>query len=935
MPLLESLEASVGHGFGSTRRVCGSGWPGTGRGLCCGSMRALSIGRAGQHHHCLKSISMTRGVFLWGTVWFGDGIDGVGMHAFGVWWSPVHFKHLKNIPTTCFFDFVPARQRRHVRFESDRGGEGNWTNHEKSQNHIDAVKIAGKARQITSFFGTKTVRTEQAGTSRGSSSSAAASSSRIGTASAPTPNGNSAQIIDGIMLQQLRLAISTLPLGIPLATATDLIATFAVDPVTLVGPGQDAWEDVIHNIFDVLMYDKGQLRNTLQLSQFIRRGDLGMVGFVNWLEKCLFVLNISANLVESRIERITQAMILLGARTTADLPLVPLDPIVPPAISPKPQGPTALMGCPGQELPLDGKASFLSYPLALHTHRELPWSVEFGRKLIIHSDQCKRHLQDSGVCYPCAKLLRELVVKGIIERNEDGNRPGSTFDYLSTITGSDSNADMSQLGNQLSAAVECDNILAEHPEWASDPRRIRLPVWQDVEGDVSAKIDHITPQSWLGDVHVKDVSVRTTWMNGRGIAEDELRAALLEPPFESMVMTGGYSIFCPFGNNNIVLINPPVTGERNEDVDESDIGQATNLTAVTALAATDRSGRRFGFPSVEGSRRISYYSGSTTKKQHKATILRIYSSQFSVAESRDHLKRVCGFSWHSDAVSQPSDANEAIPGEPMVLVQDPAAILVRSNGFVWLAVVSISGFTCSTKHMETLPKHLLNEPNVHARVQIMELVPTKNLPRADSEEGDWEWNGKFITTSGISKLCEVDRSLIQLLDPAVLPATNSSKNSMSTYHFKSVELVAIAASMEMRTRSTKKLPEILFGSTFPYRTSAGFTCFVCNREGSSLLQEEGLCTLCPSASLSIKSAQKLVEHMAIHILFNRNPPIDHNGRPCGFCLSTNFFCSVVLVKSKGGDGAIRIDMAKSRCPNLANLGLVTAAKSSERSPCTL
>ncbi|KAJ6579343.1 hypothetical protein B0H10DRAFT_2235817 [Mycena sp. CBHHK59/15] len=134
--------------------------------------------------------------------------------------------------------------------------------------------------------------------------------------------------------------------------------------------------------------------------------------------------------------------------------------------------------------------------------------------------------------------------------------------------------------------------------------------------------------------------------------------------------------------------------------------------------------------------------------------------------------------------------------------------------------MSISGFTCGTKHLETLPKRLLNEPNVRARIQIMELVPTKKSPRADSEEGDWEWSGKFIATSGISKLCEVDGSLIQLLDPAVLPATNSSKNSMSTYHFKSVELVAIAASMEMRTRSTKKLPEILFGSTFSYRTSA-------------------------------------------------------------------------------------------------------------------
>lgn len=52
--------------------------------------------------------------------------------------------------------------------------------------------------------------------------------------------------------------------------------------------------------------------------------------------------------------------------------------------------PTPSIGCPGQELPLkEGKPSFLSYPLAVNAHRDLPWTVEFGRKLIIRSDQCK------------------------------------------------------------------------------------------------------------------------------------------------------------------------------------------------------------------------------------------------------------------------------------------------------------------------------------------------------------------------------------------------------------------------------------------------------------------------------------------------------------------------------------------------------------------
>ncbi|KAJ7429017.1 hypothetical protein B0H11DRAFT_1946378 [Mycena galericulata] len=531
-------------------------------------------------------------------------------------------------------------------------------------------------------------------------------------------------------------------------------------------------------------------------------------------------------------------------------------------------------------------------------------------------------------------------------------QPGSdpvekSFGQVRTITGTDSNTDMYQLGSRLTAAVECDNILAEHPEWASDPRRLKLPVWHEVAGDVSAKFDHISPRIWVGDVHVKNVSNRTTWMGGKRIAEDDLRAAFLEPPFESMQRTGGFSIFCPFGQNKVVLITPPHPGERDEDPDESDIGRVSDFTSETAPSTNSAVDPDAPFlPDLDDMAQEAVSSlDSTTKlhdaylaipgsskQQHKATILRIFSSRFSISESRDRLKRVRGFSRHNDVSSNSSNSDDPIPGEPVVVVQDPAAILVRSNGFTWLAVVSISGITCGTKHVDTLPKRLLGEPNVRARVQIMELVPAKNPPRVGSDEGDWEWSGKFVATAGTSKICEVDGSALQLLDPAVLPGSYSSKDPMLTYHFKSVELVAIAAAMEMRTRSTKKLPEVAFASTFPYRTSSGFACFVCNKDGSSLLQEEGLCTLCPKATLSVRSAYKLVEHMAIHILFDRNPPIDRKLNPCGFCLGTQ--CSIVLVKNKGGDGATRIDMTKSRCPNLANLGLKTAEKSSDRSPCT-
>ncbi|KAJ6473873.1 hypothetical protein C8R45DRAFT_764682, partial [Mycena sanguinolenta] len=112
----------------------------------------------------------------------------------------------------------------------------------------------------------------------------------------------------------------------------------------------------------------------------------------------------------------------------------------------------------------------------------------------------------------------------------------------------------------------------------------------------------------------------------------------------------------------------------------------------------------------------------------------------------------------------------------------------------------------------------------------------------------------------------------------------------------------------------------------------GYACFICNRDGASLEQDQGLWILCRSGVLSVSSPAKLVEHMAIHILFD--PTLDRSANPCGFCLSTDSFCSIVLTKRKGSDCAVRIAITQSRSPNLANLGLTAAAKSSPKKPCT-
>ncbi|KAJ7835278.1 hypothetical protein B0H14DRAFT_3707147 [Mycena olivaceomarginata] len=290
-----------------------------------------------------------------------------------------------------------------------------------------------------------------------------------------------------------------------------------------------------------------------------------------------------------------------------------------------------------------------------------------------------------------------------------------TFGRVRTMTGSDSNADMSQLGSRLNAASQCDKILAEHPDWSGGPQRLRMPVWKDVAGDVSAKIDHISPRSWKGDVHVANVSCKTTWFGGRRLSEQELFEAGWEPPFKSMEDAGGFSIFCPFGKDNLVLVGDPSrrqAGERDEDDEDRDV--PTPVASARSEPPVPVDPDASFLPDLEDTAQeavANFEIATKPLKQHKSSILRIFSSRFSVAESRDRLKRVRGFSRHNEPATDVLNSNDTIPGEPMVMVEDPAALLVRSNGFMWLAVVAISSISCGTKHIEALPKRLLGEPN--------------------------------------------------------------------------------------------------------------------------------------------------------------------------------------------------------------------------------
>jgi hypothetical protein len=145
------------------------------------------------------------------------------------------------------------------------------------------------------------------------------------------------------------------------------------------------------------------------------------------------------------------------------------------------------------------------------------------------------------------------------------------FGKVRTIQGNDSNVDQLQLANRTDSAVICTKILVENPDWERGPRRLNLKTWQQEAGDVSAKLDHINPRSWRGDVAVKNVVLLTCWTDGRRVAETQLSEAGWTPPYDEMEKGEGFDMFCPFGKKRMVLLDGLMEGERNEDEEEMDI----------------------------------------------------------------------------------------------------------------------------------------------------------------------------------------------------------------------------------------------------------------------------------------------------------------------------------------------------------------------------
>jgi hypothetical protein len=312
-----------------------------------------------------------------------------------------------------------------------------------------------------------------------------------------------------------------------------------------------------------------------------------------------------------------------------------------------------------------------------------------------------------------------------------------------------------------------------------------------------------------------------------------MQAANWTPPFDEMERHGAHDIFCPFGGNKMVLMDGLTDGEHDEDEDETDVRvqniapENLDFPAVDPeLAfepdAEDLAGVELANRDVESKKHEAFIivdadTGGNTL-QHRSTVLRIYSN--NDPNSTDRLKRVQNYSRFDQAGRGLGVGLSIDREEPTFSIHDPAAMLVRCKNLIWLAVVQIVDLQLDGSGAQELPTRLLDQSStLRIKVQVMRLGPVQ---QDGNSEGDWEWIGRFETLPGTTSTCNVEGGWLQLVNPTVVPPTRPGNTSLTTYQFKSSEVVAIANLLYERLKTElDHLPSIPLSNTFPYRTNDG------------------------------------------------------------------------------------------------------------------
>ncbi|KAG8693709.1 hypothetical protein FRC08_008948 [Ceratobasidium sp. 394] len=398
------------------------------------------------------------------------------------------------------------------------------------------------------------------------------------------------------------------------------------------------------------------------------------------------------------------------------------------------------------------------------------------------------------------------------------DRLETCFGLLRTMVGSDSNADMLQLGSRLSNVNICANILAEHPEWGGVACRLKLPSMESEPGvDVGTAFDHITPQAWKGDVKVSNVVLSTAWQLGREMLQSLLPEHTVEKWIQDLDKSLGIGILCPLGQ---LLVKSPQLYASNEE--QGAVGQPVATRPALEVTYQDDVNQELDIEDMAAISRaegnsnsaVPYVLGPKGTKIHKARLLRDAAMYTTLRDSKDRLGRIAGHARYKapseTGITSNLVTHGSLFGHPQLLLNDPAATIVRCQNYVFLALAQITSIKHGNRLLGKVSTDMLQEEGVTISFQILELVSLcEPTPELASEQLDWSWSGEYLPSTH-----KCSGRFVQPIDPIL----STEVPSRPTFVFRSSELQSIAGSLYAQLEASGKhcLPAVPQSTGFPY-----------------------------------------------------------------------------------------------------------------------
>jgi hypothetical protein len=408
------------------------------------------------------------------------------------------------------------------------------------------------------------------------------------------------------------------------------------------------------------------------------------------------------------------------------------------------------------------------------------------------------------------------------------------FGILRTMVGSDANVDLLQLALRITGTTEVSTILALFPHWDSAPRRLKLPVLSENDIEIEQKQDHITPSSWTGNVAVKNVNLRTSWILGRKDIEVEFPALapVLKELSDERAAGESIDILQPFGKDI-------VHAERAADDIDDSAEDYQEAGAVPSASNSDLDPPPEPFtedavaeddPEQKHSPTFTLGGMEVYKGRWLNQLFRDYKNP--QAGSQDRLKRVANLPRYGSILRSVFKHNFTVsrymvqtdttyssvirsdedPTGTQIALDIPIVTFVECEDKFFVCIGEVTDIVHNNEHHTSLSVELLGEPSASITFQLLHIHPA--LQEADETgKNDWIWEkgrGKTYTTPG---------RFTELIDPDV----NVAKGQSARLLFDSQDILAIGAMIFGRITAADgpKIASIPRSAHFPYQNFDG------------------------------------------------------------------------------------------------------------------